>query len=490
MASHEQHCEVGVFGMGVMGQNLALNIADSGFRVACYNRPDEFQARIWGALERAKAEGGTKGNGPLVMDAFTELEPFVAALKAPRRILLSIPAGAPVDGALAALGPLLSRGDVVIDGGNEHFRATEQRTQKASEEYGIHWVGMGISGGAKGAREGPSLMPGCTREAYESLAPIFEAMAAKAEGRACVTHVGPGGSGHYVKMVHNGIEYADMQMLAEGYDVLKSIGSLSNPEIAKAFEAFDCGPLQSFLVQAVAKIVSHQEPGEAEGTFLVEAILDKAGAKGTGKWTVQCAADVGAAVPSVAGALEARMLSALHPLRQTLERRYEGLPAPGAAPAPDNLLQLVEEALLAAKILAYAQGFHLLALASAEHTWELRLAELARIWRGGCIIRAALLKEIIAAYETAPSLENLLLHPPFQAHLTRTQGALRSLVALALEHGLPVPALSSALAYFDTLRRGRGPANLIQAMRDYFGAHTFARVDKEGTFHSEWGQQL
>ena len=481
-------CDIGVFGMGVMGQNLALNAADSGFTVAAYNRADEFQARIQGALDRAKAEG-RKDGGEMKLHAFFELEPFVRSLKQPRRILLSIPAGKPVEMTLAALRPLLGKDDIVIDGGNEHFTETVRR----ENETHFHFCGMGISGGAEGARHGPSMMPGGSKFAYAALQPILQAMCAKINGESCVTHVGPEGAGHYSKMVHNGIEYADMQFIAECYDVMKHVCGYSNDQIAEVFEEWNKGPLESFLIEATSKVMRKKDDVEGEGgtkggsAYLIDKILDQAGSKGTGKWTVQLAADSGIAVPSCSAALEARFISAQKPLREKCEQMF-----PTAAPAKlgkaecDALMTQMQNGLLCAKILAYAQGFLLLDAMSEERSWDMNLGELARIWRGGCIIRARFLDTIIAAYKNDPKLASLMLDPPTKAVLEQHVGDLRAVVTTCIARGIPTPALTGALNYFDGMRRGRGSANIIQAQRDYFGAHTFKRMDKPGTFHADW----
>eukprot|EP01043_Picozoa_sp_COSAG02_P059121 COSAG02_NODE_7475_length_2995_cov_3.665401_1_plen_565_part_00 len=484
-------CDIGVFGMGVMGQNLALNAADSGFTVGAYNRADEFQARIQGALDRAKAEG-RKDGGEMKLHAFFELEPFVRSLKQPRRILLSIPAGKPVEMTLEALRPLLGKDDIVIDGGNEHFTETVRR----ENETHFHFCGMGISGGADGARHGPSMMPGGSKFAYAALQPIFQAMCAKVNGESCVTHVGPDGAGHYSKMVHNGIEYADMQFIAECYDVMKNVCGFSNDQIADVYEEWNDSPLESFLIEATAAVMRKKDNqvdsgGVSGGSeYLIDKILDQAGSKGTGKWTVQLAADSGIAVPSCSAALEARFISAQKPLRTQCEKVFPTPAQPKLSQAECNeLMTKMQNGLLCAKILAYAQGFLLLGTMSEERGWDLQLGELARIWRGGCIIRARFLDTIIAAYKNNPSLASLMLDPPTQAMLEQHIGDLRAVVSTSIARGIPTPALTGALNYFDGMRRARGSANVIQAQRDYFGAHTFKRTDKPGTFHADWTQQ-
>ena len=476
-------CDIGVFGMGVMGQNLALNAADNGgFNVAAYNRADEFQPRIQGALDRAKKEG-RKDGGEMKLQAFFELEPFVRSLKQPRRILLSIPAGKPVEMTLEALRPLLGKDDIVIDGGNEHFSETVRR----ENETHFHFCGMGISGGAEGARHGPAMMPGGSVFAYKALRPILESMCAKVNGEACVTHVGPDGAGHYSKMVHNGIEYADMQFIAECYDVMKNVCGMPNAAIGDVFEEWNKGELDSFLMDATMNVMRKKDDLVNDGSYLVDKILDQAGSKGTGKWTVQLAADSGIAVPSCSAALEARFISAQGPLRAEVEQSFKAPPSK-KPPAAESaaLVKQMANGLLAAKILAYAQGFSLLQTASEERGWKLQMGELARIWRGGCIIRARFLDTCIAAYKANPNLKSLMLDPAVQKMLNENIGDLRAVVTTCIARGVPTPALTGALNYFDGMRRSRGPANIIQAQRDFFGAHTFKRTDQAGVFHADW----
>jgi len=480
-----------------MGQNLCLNMAEKGFRVSAYNRPDEFQARIWAALDRAKKEGEAAGK-TICIDPFTELADFVSSLKTPRRILLSIPSGAPVDMTLEALTPLLQRGDVVVDGGNEQYLATERRSKEMMEKHGIHHMGMGISGGEVGARYGPSLMPGGSKESWDLVRDVFEAMSAKAGDlhEPCVTWVGPGGSGHYVKMVHNGIEYADMQYISEAYDFMKVVGGFTNQEMADLFAKWNSGRLASYLFEISQEILTKPDDQDGGEGQLIDKILDQSGQKGTGKWTVQEAANVGIAVPSVSAALEARFVSAAKDERIRCRALYalavKETPPPdgvGRGLAPEEKAKLaanLEKALFASKILAYAQGFRVIRAASEERGWGVQPSELARIWRGGCIIRAGLLNNISQAFKRDPGLPSLLLDESIARDVAEAQAGLRWIALRAVEAGIAVPGFTSALAYFDSMRRGRCPANMIQAQRDYFGAHTFKRVDKEGTFHAEW----
>ncbi|HMJ14400.1 MAG TPA: NADP-dependent phosphogluconate dehydrogenase [Polyangiaceae bacterium] len=459
--------DVGMLGLGVMGQNLALNLADKGFTVAGYDAWPEPVERF----SRASSAGTVRG--------FHSLPEFVASLSRPRRIILLVKAGEVVDKTLAALTPLLEPGDTVIDGGNEFFRNTERRASELGAR-GLRFFGMGVSGGEEGARHGPSLMPGGDRAEYDVMQPMLEAIAAKADG-ACVTYVGPGGSGHFVKMVHNGIEYADMQLIAEAYDVLRTAG-FSNAELADTFAEYNRGELESFLIEITASIFRKADP-EGAGA-LIDVIADGASMKGTGKWTVQQAAELGAPVPTIAVAVDARVLSSSPARAQT-----RVLPGPVPAAAREDRAQLesdVRAALYAAKACAYAQGMALLRMASDVYGWSLNLSELARIWTGGCIIRARFLGRIKEAFLRTPDLSNLLLDGSFQRELGERQAAWRRLVAFGAEHGLPLPAHASALAYYDTLRRERLPQNLTQAQRDYFGAHTYQRIDKPGSFHSDW----
>jgi 6-phosphogluconate dehydrogenase len=462
---------MGMIGLGVMGRNLALNIEEKGFSVAAYDAWPE-------AVGRLRGEAAGKR-----IEAFGSIEAFAAALERPRRIVLLVKAGEVVDRTLAALRPYLDPGDLVIDGGNEHFLNTERRAKELAGAD-LHFFGMGISGGEMGARHGPSLMPGGDEAAYSRVAPVLANIAAQHPDGPCVTYVGPGGSGHYVKMVHNGIEYGDMQLIAEAYDALRSLGGLSNAEIADAFDAWNEGELASFLVEITAKIFRVRDPlGDGD---LVDAIVDASGMKGTGKWTVEDAAELGVAIPTIAASVEARVLSAARAARARFARALAG-----PAPAPDRegrarLVADVRAALYAAKVCSYAQGMSLLARASEARGWGLRLSELARIWQDGCIIRAKLLGHVKAAYERDPALESLLVDPAFQRELAARQEGWRAVVARGVGAGLPLPGLSASLAYYDTLRRERLPANLVQAQRDFFGAHTYRRLDREGDFHTDW----
>jgi 6-phosphogluconate dehydrogenase len=462
--------QIGVLGLGVMGRNLVLNLAEHGFAVAGYDAWPE-------PVEKLSAEAAGKS-----VRAHKELQAFVAALARPRRILMLVKAGEVVDQTISALLPLLEPGDLLIDGGNEFYQNTERRARSLAAQ-GLRFFGMGVSGGEQGARHGPSLMPGGDREGYDALAPLLRAIAARADG-TCVTYVGPGGSGHYVKMVHNGIEYGDMQLIAEAYDLLKTLGGLSNDALAERFERWNTGELQSYLIEISARILRFEDP-EQPGLRLLDAVADRAAMKGTGSWAVASAANLGVPIPTLACAVDARLLSASKEDRQRAQELLRG-PAPEANDAA--LSDDVRDALYAAKTCAYAQGFALMQRASLHYGWQLDLSELARIWTGGCIIRAQFLGRIKDAYLREPQLGNLLFDASFARELNERQLALRRVVARAMLAGVAVPAHASALAYYDSLRRPRSPQNLTQAQRDYFGAHTFERLDRAGTFHSGWGQ--
>ncbi|MBL8786254.1 MAG: NADP-dependent phosphogluconate dehydrogenase [Deltaproteobacteria bacterium] len=466
--------DIGVIGLGVMGRNLAWNMVDHGFEVAVWNREPEM-------LEAVLAE---RAQGLVPTSTLAEL---VAALTPPRRILLMITAGRPVDLVMDALLPLLTPGDIVIDGGNSWFEDTRRR-EASAREHGIAFVGMGVSGGEDGARFGPSLMPGGSAEAYAHLAPILEAIAAKTDSGPCVTHVGPDGAGHFVKMVHNGIEYADMQLIAEAYDLLRKVGGLEAPALADTFSRWNAGPLESFLIDITAQIFRVPDP-QRPG-WLVDRVLDQAGQKGTGRWTVQVALDLGVAVPSIAAALDARVLSSMKPQRVHAATLIAPPPAPPAV-AHDALAELevmVHDALYAAKILAYAQGMMLVAAASTRYSWALSPRELARIWKGGCIIRARFLDTMMRAYERTPSLESLVLDPDIAQTIDALAPRWRKALALAQSHGVPVPAMSASLAWYDSYRTADLPQNLTQAQRDAFGAHTYQRSDTPDPVfvHTDW----
>ncbi|MGH2356046.1 MAG: NADP-dependent phosphogluconate dehydrogenase [Chloroflexota bacterium] len=466
---------IGVIGLAVMGQNLARNIARHGAPVAVYNRTtartDEFY-REFGQ------------EGPITPTR--TIEELVQAIARPRAILLMVKAGPPVDAVIAELQPHLDPGDIIIDGGNSSFLDTRRRAQELPAA-GLRFIGTGISGGEEGALHGPSIMPGGDEAAYREVAPILTRIAAQVDGTPCCTYIGPDGAGHYVKMVHNGIEYADMQLIAESYDLLQQALGLDAGELAAIFGEWNQGELNSYLIEITAEVLAKTDA--ATGRPLVDLILDEAEQKGTGKWTSQSALDLGIPVTAITEAVFARFLSALKEERQAASGVLPG-PATrfGASVTRDDLVEAVRQALYASKIVAYAQGFQQLAAAAAEYEWGLDLGAIATIWRGGCIIRARFLNHIKAAYAADPQLRNLLLAPYFHDAVAEAQPAWRRVVGLAVEHGVPVPAFASSLAYFDGYRRERGPANLLQGLRDYFGAHTYRRIDRPGTFHTRWAQ--
>jgi 6-phosphogluconate dehydrogenase len=467
--------ELGVVGLATMGQNLARNFASRGARVHVYNRT------------QARTEEFMRAHGvPGQIEAATSLEGLVASLQPPRSILLMVKAGPPVDDMLQALAPLLEPGDLVMDGGNSLFHDTRRREREMSAR-GLSYMGVGISGGEVGALRGPSIMPGGERHAYERVAPLLESIAARVDGTPCCTYIGPDGAGHFVKMVHNGIEYADIELIAEIYDLLRQALQLEAGEIAEIFRGWNEGVLQSYLIEITAEVLAKRD--SATGRPLVDVIEDEAEQKGTGRWTSQSALDLGVPLTAITEAVFARTLSSQKAARAHASALLAG---PNASFGfDDRNMRLVTElgsALYAAKIVAYAQGFEQLGAGSEQYGWNLDLGALATIWRGGCIIRAQFLDRIRDAYTGGQEQGNLLLAPYFKEALRSAQGPWRRTVRLAVEIGIPVPALSSALAYYDGYRRGRGPANLIQGLRDYFGSHGYRRVDREGTFHTLWAE--
>src|SRR5438477_1741510 len=466
--------EFGVYGLAVMGMNLARNVASRGIPVAVYNRT---AARTQDFLDAHGSEGDFTGP--------RSVEEFVGALARPRRILLMVKAGDPVDATIRELAPLLEDGDILIDGGNSHFADTERRGAEL-EARRVRFIGSGISGGEEGALHGPSIMPGGPRDAYDEVAPVLTRIAAQVQGEPCCTYIGPGGAGHYVKMVHNGIEYADMQLIAEAYDLLRQALGLEPPALAEIFQEWNQGDLDSYLIQITAQVLAKQDG--RTGKPLVDVILDEAAQKGTGKWSSQLALDLGIPTTAISEAVFARYLSAMKPARVRASELLSGPDGKLSADARDGFVEQVRDALYASKIVAYAQGFEQMRAASEEHGWGLDLGALSRIWRGGCIIRARFLDRIADAYAEEPEPESLLLSGYFEEGIVRTQAACRAVVGHALAIDLPVSALSSALAYYDGYRRERAPANLIQGLRDYFGAHTYKRIDAEGSFHTRWSE--
>jgi 6-phosphogluconate dehydrogenase len=464
--------KIGIVGLGVMGHNLALNMERNGFPVAGYD--------LDAARTKAFLEGSASGKNIVGVDSPTAL---MAVLEKPRRILMMVPAGAPVDSAIAHLKPHLEPGDILIDGGNSFFLDTERRNN-ALEAEGFNFIGTGVSGGEEGALWGPSLMPGGQRNAWEATAPIFRAIAAKAEdGQPCVEYMGPRGAGHYVKMVHNGIEYGDMQLIAEIYDVLHRGLGLTAQELHAIFTEWNTGELKSYLIEITADIFTKID--QETGRPLVDLILDEAQQKGTGKWASQTALDIGAPIPTINAAVESRILSSLKSQRVIASRMISG-PMPEYKGDRQRLINAACAALYASKITSYAQGLGLLKIASDEYKYDLHLGEIAKIWRAGCIIRASLLGNIMAAYTRDAALVNLLLDDAFRTAVESRQADWRFVVQTAVGMGIPVLALSASLAYFDAYRRERLPANLTQAQRDYFGAHTHRRSDREGIYHTEW----
>jgi len=463
--------DIALIGLGVMGQNLALNMARHGYRVAVFNRTASVTERF--LHERLAGEP---------IEGAPTLADLTRRLSRPRKLLLMVKAGGPVDAVISELRPHLEPGDIVIDGGNSHFLDTARREEELAAA-GLKFIGAGVSGGEEGALRGPSIMPGGPREAYEAVAGILTAIAARApDGSPCVAYLGPKGAGHYVKMVHNGIEYAVMQLIAETYDLLGRGLRIPTAELAGLFAEWNRGELSSFLIEITARVLAH--PDRESGRPLVEAIRDEAEQKGTGRWTVQDSLDLGVAIPTIGAAVEARILSSMKQERTAASQVIQA-----TARRPRRSQAHVEDArnaLICGLVCAYAQGMALLRAASAAHAFGIDLAETARIWRAGCIIRAAMLEEIRAAFARQPSLPNLLLHGAFRDQVREREASWRRAANLMIECGLPAPATTASLAYFDAYRAERLPANLIQALRDYFGAHTYRRVDREGTFHTDW----
>jgi 6-phosphogluconate dehydrogenase len=465
-------CDIGLIGLGVMGENLVLNLESKGFSVAVFNRTTEVTERF--------VAGRAHGKNIHPTDTMEEL---VAALKKPRIAMLMVKAGAPVDSVIGQLAPLLESGDVIIDGGNSLFTDT-QRRGKELEGSGIHFVGMGVSGGEEGALKGPSLMPGGSRESWEIIAPIFRKIAAQVDGEPCCRYMGPDGAGHYVKMVHNGIEYGDIQLICEAYAILKDVLDMNAAQLADVFAEWNKGELESYLIEITSEIFRKIDPDT--GKPLVDMILDKAGQKGTGIWTLQAAIRQSVVISTINAAVEARVVSSRKEERVAASKV---LPQPRARKFKGNrerLVDSVRDALYASKIVSYAQGMELLRSGSAEYKWNLNLSDIATIWRGGCIIRAKFLNRIVQAYERDAGLHNLLLDRYFTRIIKKAQRNWRIAVSTAIKFGVAVPAFSASLAYFDSYRSARLPANLLQAQRDFFGAHTYERIDKPGVFHTDW----
>ena len=469
--------DFGMIGIGVMGSNLLLNMADSGYAVIGY---DLKQERV-DKLEAAAGEG-------TVVKGTTDISTMVQSLKAPRKIMMLVPAGKPVDDVIDTLLPHLDAGDIVIDGGNSYFKDTQKRVAYLQPK-GIHFFGMGVSGGESGARFGPSMMPGGDKEAYAYLRPVLEAIAAKADGKACVAYVGNGAAGHYVKMVHNGIEYAMMQLISEAYDILKRSGGFSNQDLHYTFAKWNSGSLQSFLIQITAEIFRTQDSDSTGGKrYLVDFILDKAGSKGTGKWTSQEALNIPVPIPTIDAAVAARTLSGYKELRVQAGELYQPQVSAVSLPA-EELAKAVEDALEFCFVMAYAQGLSLLAEASKEYNMQIPMADVVTIWKGGCIIRSLLLYRFEKVFTDNTSLPSVLLDEGIATLLKEKEAGARKIISLAMQSRIPVAAMSSAISYFDAFCSSRLPINLVQAQRDFFGAHTYQRTDKEGVFHTEWNAE-
>jgi 6-phosphogluconate dehydrogenase len=469
--------QIGLIGLAVMGQNLVLNMEEHGFKVAVFNR-------TWERTEEFM-NGAAKGKRIVAGKTMRE---FVNLLAKPRQVMFMVKAGAPVDEMIAQVKPCLEKGDLLIDGGNSLFIDTERRWKQLEAE-GFRYIGTGVSGGEEGARHGPAIMPGGSESSYAGVKPIFEAIAAKVgpAQEPCVTYFGPGGAGHYVKMVHNGIEYGDMQLIAEAYDILQRTLGLKAPELHEIFAEWNEGELKSYLIEITRDIFTRKDEGGKK--YIVDLILDEAQQKGTGKWTSQNALDLGIPIPTINAAVVARMLSAIKDERVKASKILPGPKAKYRGPKA-KMVKAVRSALYASKICSYAQGMALIRAASNEHKWGVNLGDCAKVWRGGCIIRSVFLEEIRKAFAKNPGLPNLLLDPFFKKAVTRRLPEWRFVVQTAIGLGIPAPAFSDSLAYYDGYRSARLPANLTQAQRDYFGAHTYRRVDKEGVFHTEWTKQV
>ena len=466
--------QIGVTGLGVMGRNLARNFARHGYTVALHNRT---VSRVTGMVTQFGHEG-------TFVPAQTA-EEFVASLERPRRVLIMVNAGPATDAVIDELAPLLEPGDMIIDGGNAHFKDTRRR-EAALRQINLHFVGMGVSGGQEGALNGPSIMPGGSQESYQSLGPMLETISAHVDGTPCCTHVGPDGAGHFVKMVHNGIEYADMQLIAEAYDLLRHAVGFEPAQAAEVFRRWNTGRLDSYLIEITAEVLAQVDA--ATGKPFVDIVLDQAEQKGTGRWTVQDALDLGVPVNSIAEAVFARSLSGHADLRQAARQ----LPGPkrlsnqSRPTEPNEFVDQIEHALYASKLVSYAQGWNMMDVGSREYDWGIDLGKTATIWRGGCIIRAAFLDRIRAAYTANPELPTLLADEEFGKDLAAAQDSWRTAIATAARLGIPVPGFSAALAYYDALRAERLPAALIQGLRDFFGAHTYRRTDRDGVYHTLW----
>ncbi len=466
-----EKADVGLIGLAVMGENLILNMESKGFTVAVFNR----------TVSKVDNFIAGRGKGKKIIGTHS-IEEFVNVIQKPRKIILLVKAGQPVDSMIDQLLPHLEEGDIIFDGGNSFFKDTERREAFLSEK-GINFIGSGISGGEEGALRGPSIMPGGPKPAYDAFAPILTKIAAKTDDGPCVTYIGPRGAGHFVKMVHNGIEYGDMELIAETYNVLKHLGGIDAIQMSKIFEEWNKDVLSSYLIEITARVLSYIDP--ETNRPLVDVILDTAGQKGTGRWTSQTALEFGVPIPTIDAAVFARTISSYKDARVHASKILTG-PIPKKVDNVDELIDILHDALYASKIISYAQGFALIQTVSNELEYNVTLSELARIWKGGCIIRAQMLDRIKQAFIEKPDLPNLLLYPDFADVVKKAESKCRKLVSIAKENGLPIPAFNASLDYYDAYRSERLPANLIQAQRDYFGAHTYKRIDKEGTFHTDW----
>ncbi|MGE5399564.1 MAG: NADP-dependent phosphogluconate dehydrogenase [Ignavibacteriales bacterium] len=465
--------DIGMIGLGTMGRNLILNMGDKGFSAVGYDKD-------FNKISLLEKEAGS-----LNIHAARSLDEFLGLLKKPRLIMMLVPAGAAVDAIIQEVLPFLEKGDVIIDGGNSHFTDTGRRI-KDLEAKGYNFIGVGISGGEKGARFGPSIMPGGDKEAYRHLQPIFEAIAARAGDEPCVSYLGPGAAGHYVKMVHNGIEYGLIQLISETYHLLKTGLDFTNDELGDLFKAWNAKELHSFLIE-ISAIIFHKEDDKKKGR-LIDSILDQARQKGTGKWTSQDAMDLQIPLPTIDMAVVMRDMSAQKQERVAAAKILKG-PSKNFSADKKKLTRQLEQALYFGMVTTYAQGMALLKKASESYGYGLKLKEVAKIWRGGCIIRAALLEDILSAYSEKPDLQNLIAETAFAGKLNEKQADLRTVIQTAVEMGIPVPGMMASLAYFDSYRSAWLPANLVQAQRDFFGAHTYERIDKEGSFHTQWEQK-
>jgi 6-phosphogluconate dehydrogenase len=475
--SKAQTASIGMIGLAVMGENLAMNIERNGFPIAVFNRDP---AKVDNFVARTQGKQVIPTKSP---------EEFIHALERPRKVILLVKAGDPVDWTIDQIKPFMDQGDIIIDGGNSYFVDTERR-EKALKAEGLNFIGSGVSGGEKGALWGPSLMPGGDRNAYEQIRPIWEAIAAKVDDGPCVTYIGPGGAGHFVKMVHNGIEYGDMQLIAEAYDIMRNVLGLEASEMADIFDEWNRGDLESFLIEITAKILRVIDP--ETGKPLVDQILDKAGQKGTGKWTSEVALELGVVVPTIDAAIDTRTLSGRKEERIEASKQISGPARAQYAGDKREMIDAIHDALYASKICSYAQGMNLIRAGSEKWNWDINLGEVSRIWKGGCIIRAQFLDKIKQAYQRRHDLPNLLLDPDFKAWVEEAQPNWRKAVTTAMQNGVPVLAMSCSLNYFDMYRSANLPLNLTQAQRDFFGSHTYERIDKTGAapIHTEWEELL